>query len=76
MENKTLQRIIFELSGQKNNREFAKYIRRSESYTSNMINSDKNISVELGIDMMQRMYLDKELIKEVILNYIDEAFFI
>ncbi|QMP89458.1 hypothetical protein elemo81A_phanotate2 [Flavobacterium phage vB_FspP_elemoA_8-1A] len=41
-----------------------------------MINSDRNISVELGIDMMQRMYLDKELIKEVILNYIDEAFFI
>ena len=76
MENKTLQRVIFELSGQKNNREFAKYIRRSESYTSNMINSDKNISVELGIDMMQRMYLDKELIKEVILNYIDESFFI
>jgi hypothetical protein len=76
MENKTLQRVIFELSGQKNNRGFAKYIRRSESYTSNMINSDKNISVELGIDMMQRMYLDKELIKEVILNYIDEAFFI
>lgn len=76
MENKTLQRVIFELSGQKNNREFAKYIRRSESYTSNMINSDKNISIELGIDMMQRMYLDKELIKEVILNYIDEAFFI
>lgn len=76
MENKTLQRVIFELSGKKNNREFAKYIRRSESYTSNMINSDKNISVELGIDMMQRMYLDKELIKEVILNYIDEAFFI
>ncbi|QLF85215.1 hypothetical protein elemo19C_phanotate22 [Flavobacterium phage vB_FspP_elemoA_1-9C] len=76
MENKTLQRVIFELSGQKNNREFAKYIRRSESYTSNMINSDRNISVELGIDMMQRMYLDKELIKEVILNYIDEAFFI
>ena len=76
MENKTLQRVIFELSGQKNNREFAKYIRRSESYTSNMINSDKNISVELGIDMMQRMYLDNELIKEVILNYIDEAFFI
>lgn len=76
MENKTLQRVIFELSGQKNNREFAKYIRRSESYTSNMINSDKNISVELGIDMMQRMYLDKELIKEIILNYIDEAFFI
>jgi len=76
MENKTLQRVIFELSGQKNNREFAKYIKRSESYTSNMIKSDKNISVELGIDMMQRMYLDKELIKDVILNYIDEAFFI
>lgn len=76
MENKTLQRIIFELSGQKNNREFAKYIRRSESYTSNMLNSDKNISVELGIDMMQRMYIEKEDVKDVIMKYIDEAFFI
>ena len=72
----TLQRTVFELSKCKNNREFAKAIRRVESYTSNMLNSDINVSVELGIDMMQRLYIDKEIIKDVIKKYIDKHFFI
>jgi hypothetical protein len=76
MESKTLQRMIFEISGCKNNREFAKAIRRSESYTSNMTNSEVNVSIDLGIDMMQRLYIDEEQIKEVILEYIKENFFV
>jgi hypothetical protein len=76
MGDKTLQRIVFELSGCKNNREFAKAIRRSESYTSNMTNSEVNVSVELGIDMMQRIGIDDSEIKGVIFKYIDENFFI
>lgn len=76
MESKTLQRIIFELSECKNKREFSKKIRRSESYTANMLNSDVNVSVELGIDMMQRLYIDEEEIKEVIVEYIKENFFV
>ncbi len=76
MESKTLQRIIFELSECKNKREFSKKIRRSESYTANMLNSEVNVSVELGIDMMQRLYIDEEEIKEVIVEYIKENFFV
>jgi hypothetical protein len=76
MESKTLQRIIFELSDCKNKREFSKKIRRSESYTANMLNSEVNVSVELGIDMMQRLYIDEEEIKEVIVEYIKENFFV
>lgn len=76
MESKTLQRMIFEISGCKNNREFAKAIRRSESYTSNMTNSEVNVSIDLGIDMMQRLYIDEEQIKEVIVEYIKENFFV
>lgn len=76
MESKTLQRMIFEISGCKNNREFAKAIRRSESYTSNMTNSEVNVSIDLGIDMMQRLYIDQEDIKELIIKYINENYFI
>jgi hypothetical protein len=76
MESKTLQRIIFELSECKNKREFSKKIRRSESYTANMLNSEVNVSVELGIDMMQRLYIDEEEIKDVIVEYIKENFFV
>jgi|SanBayMetagenome_1026888.scaffolds.fasta_scaffold12056_1 hypothetical protein len=76
MESKTLQRIIFELSECKNKREFSKKIRRSESYTANMLNSEVNVSVELGIDMMQRLYIDEREIKEVIVEYIKENFFV
>lgn len=76
MESKTLQRVIFELSECKNKREFSKKIRRSESYTANMLNSEVNVSVELGIDMMQRLYIDEEEIKEVIVEYIKENFFV
>ena len=76
MESKTLQRIIFELSECKNKREFSKKIRRSESYTANMLNSEVNVSVELGIDMMQRLYIDEGEIKEVIVEYIKENFFV
>ena len=76
MESKTLQRIIFELSECKNKREFSKKIRRSESYTANMLNSEVNVSVELGIDMMQRLYIDEGKIKDVIVEYIKENFFV
>jgi hypothetical protein len=76
MQGKTLQRIIFELSECKNNREFSKAIRRTEGYTSNMTRSDVNISLELGIDIMQRLGIDNDEIKEVIVNYINDNFFI
>ncbi len=41
-----------------------------------MTRSDVNISIELGIDIMQRLGIDDSEIKEVIVNYINDNFFI
>lgn len=71
----TIQRKIFELSGAKNNREFSKIVRRSEAYTSNMINSDIDISINLAVDMADRAGIDKEKFFDALVEHLREKVF-
>jgi plasmid maintenance system antidote protein VapI len=70
----TIQRRIFNESEENNNREFSKKIRRSESYTSNMLNSKKSITIELAIDTMERLRFEKDKIMSIVLLHLKEEF--
>jgi plasmid maintenance system antidote protein VapI len=70
----TIQKRIFNESEEKNNREFSKKIRRSESYTSNMLNADKSITIELAIDTMERLRFERDVIMSIVLLHLKEEF--
>lgn len=62
----TLQKRIYEHSECETKREFGIKTNRSESYTANMLNSDVDISMELGIKLMKTLHFDNEVIIEII----------
>ena len=70
MENKTLQLKIYEASKIPTRRDFAKAIRRTGPYVSNMLNSDIDVSVDLAIDMCDRLQLDREEAFNMIVDHL------
>ena len=70
----TIQQIIFKESKLPNKRRFSKEIRRSESYTANMLNAEKSVSIELAIDMMERLYFEKEVKTSIVYDYLKNEF--
>lgn len=75
MENKTLQSKVFELSKLPSRRQFAISLRRTAPYVSNMLNSDIDVSVELAVDMCDRLGIDREVSYELVVNHIREKIF-
>ena len=70
MENKTLQLKIYEASKIQTRRDFAKAIRRTGPYVSNMLNSNIDVSVDLAIDMCDRLQMDRDEIFKMIVEHL------
>lgn len=70
MENKTLQLKIYEASKITTRRDFANAIRRTGPYVSNMLNSDIDVSVDLAIDMCDRLQMDRDEVFNMIVYHL------
>lgn len=66
----TLQSKIFLETEYITKREFAKRLKLTEGYIANMLNSDKSISLDLGVLWMEKLEFDRQRIKDIIIEFL------
>lgn len=74
MEQITLQKLIFIISGCKTKREYSQKLNKTLPYISNQLNSNISISVKLAIDNMKDIGLSNDRMIEIIKLYLKTNF--